>query len=289
MNPMQAQYNPDSRTVTPGRGQAVTTQSWKKVSVGHDPRLIAQEARTASPTVNAGRSFGKVLADEHRTGGPRPNSFEGALAMSDPAPAPAAAAPSSFSFDDFIDIVNPLQHIPVVNLAYRELTGDKIGPVAQIIGGGIFGGPVGAISGTANAVIQETTGKDIAGNVLALVVGEDGSYSVPDSAPASIDRNNPEMALSLASARYTGEQYVPVATAALPSETAMGFAQMREATAAYEKAAIADGRTAGWMAKEKELPPIDVDYTPAKITLEDMPAREPITVLPITPTFGGIY
>jgi hypothetical protein len=29
-------------------------------------------------------------------------------------------------FWDFVDIVNPLQHIPVVNTIYRELTGDTV-------------------------------------------------------------------------------------------------------------------------------------------------------------------
>ncbi len=28
------------------------------------------------------------------------------------------------SFWDFVDIVNPLQHVPVINTIYRELTGD---------------------------------------------------------------------------------------------------------------------------------------------------------------------
>src|SRR5690606_11937393 len=130
--------------------------------------------------------------------------------MADPRPATEQAqAPSSMTFGDVIDIINPLHHIPVLNLLYREITGDTIGPVAQIVGGGIFGGPVGAVSGTVNAVVQESTGKDIAGNVLALVKGDDGSYGVPDSAPAAIDRNNPEMALSLAAAQYNGENYLP--------------------------------------------------------------------------------
>ncbi len=33
-----------------------------------------------------------------------------------------------FSFGDIVDIINPLQHIPVVSTIYREMTGDDIGP-----------------------------------------------------------------------------------------------------------------------------------------------------------------
>ncbi len=31
-----------------------------------------------------------------------------------------------FTFDDFIDIINPLQHIPILSTVYREMTGDEI-------------------------------------------------------------------------------------------------------------------------------------------------------------------
>ena len=73
-----------------------------------------------------------------------------------------------FGFSDFIDIVNPLHHIPLVNYAYREMTGDTIRRIGNIVGGAIFGGPVGAASGLVNTVIQEETGKDLGANVLAL-------------------------------------------------------------------------------------------------------------------------
>ena len=32
-----------------------------------------------------------------------------------------------FTLGDFLDIINPLQHIPVVSTVYRAITGDKIG------------------------------------------------------------------------------------------------------------------------------------------------------------------
>lgn len=74
-----------------------------------------------------------------------------------------------FSFDDVIDIINPLQHIPVLSMFYRNFTGDTIKPFANIIGGAIFGGPVGAVSSTVNAIVKTETGKDIAENALSLM------------------------------------------------------------------------------------------------------------------------
>ncbi|HCZ12942.1 MAG TPA: hypothetical protein DHV16_12065, partial [Nitrospiraceae bacterium] len=50
------------------------------------------------------------------------------------------------SFGDILDIVNPLQHIPVVSTVYRSETGDKISPGSRIIGGAIFGQLFGLIA-----------------------------------------------------------------------------------------------------------------------------------------------
>ena len=74
-----------------------------------------------------------------------------------------------FSFFDLLDIINPFQHIPLVNIAYRALTGDEIKPMSQIVGGAVFGGPLGAAGGLVNAVIEEETGGDIVENALSLV------------------------------------------------------------------------------------------------------------------------
>jgi len=74
-----------------------------------------------------------------------------------------------FSFFDFLDIINPLQHIPVLNLAYRKLTGDEIKPSSMVFGSALYGGPVGAASGVINAVAIDATGKDVLENVASLV------------------------------------------------------------------------------------------------------------------------
>ncbi len=75
----------------------------------------------------------------------------------------------AFGFGDLLDMVNPLQHIPLVNLVYREVTGDEIRPVGKIIGGGVFGGPVGMASGLVDAVIKDGTGKDVSAHALSFI------------------------------------------------------------------------------------------------------------------------
>ena len=67
---------------------------------------------------------------------------------------------SEFTFGDFLDIINPLQHIPVISSLYREITGDTISPHARIMGGTLFGGPSGFISSVVNTIYSEVAGFD---------------------------------------------------------------------------------------------------------------------------------
>ncbi|RVU36255.1 hypothetical protein EOI86_13635 [Hwanghaeella grinnelliae] len=79
------------------------------------------------------------------------------------------------SFGDVLDIVNPLQHLPVVGALYRSITGDEASPGAKMAGGAIYGGPLGFASAMINNAIEETTGDDVMGHMLAMVgLGEDG-------------------------------------------------------------------------------------------------------------------
>lgn len=76
---------------------------------------------------------------------------------------------TSFGFKDLVDMVNPLQHIPILNIAYREITGDEIKPIGKIVGGAVFCGPMGVAGGIIDAIVTQETGKDMAGNALSFV------------------------------------------------------------------------------------------------------------------------
>jgi hypothetical protein len=59
-----------------------------------------------------------------------------------------------FTFGDIIDIINPLQHIPIISSIYRKITGDVIAPSMQIAGDALFGGPIGAAVSIAKEAIK---------------------------------------------------------------------------------------------------------------------------------------
>lgn len=77
-----------------------------------------------------------------------------------------------FGFFDLLDMINPLQHIPILSFFYRAITGDEIRPISKIIGGGIFGGPLGAASGLVSAVIEDGTGKEPVDLALSMFDGK---------------------------------------------------------------------------------------------------------------------
>ncbi len=84
------------------------------------------------------------------------------------------------SFKDLLAIINPLQHIPVVGTIYRAITGDEIAAMPSIIGGAIFGGPVGLVLSLADNAIKGETGKNVGETVVAGLFGS----STPADAPA---------------------------------------------------------------------------------------------------------
>lgn len=88
------------------------------------------------------------------------------------APAATAAEPS-FGFGDLVDIVNPLQHIPVISTIYRHLTGDKIGTPEKIAGDTLYSGLSGLISSVGDAIFTEVTGNSVGDTVYAYVFGDD--------------------------------------------------------------------------------------------------------------------
>jgi len=66
-------------------------------------------------------------------------------------------------FGDLLDLINPLKQPPIISTLYREITGGTIAP-----GPRLFGGPLGMASTMVNLEIEDTTGRDIGANALAL-------------------------------------------------------------------------------------------------------------------------
>ena len=81
-----------------------------------------------------------------------------------------------FSFKALLDVINPLQHIPVVSSAYRAMSGEEIGFVPRVLGGALFGGPIGLVAALVNAIVKEASGRDLGETAVALVTDDASSY-----------------------------------------------------------------------------------------------------------------
>lgn len=88
------------------------------------------------------------------------SKFYRAEGARNPAAPQAVAAAQDFSFFDMLDVINPLQHIPILSSAYRAVTGDETSPTAQLAGGVLFGGPIGGLISLASAVFGELFGEN---------------------------------------------------------------------------------------------------------------------------------
>ena len=128
----------------------------------------------------------------------------------------------SMSFDDVLDMINPLQHIPVLSAVYRAITGDKINPVSRIAGDTLYAGPLGLASAglaAVGAIADESfaannNGQGSASTVVAALFGN-------DSAPA---------ATQLSAASSPNKQ-IPVAAASPASDQTIAQAKAQAQTA----------------------------------------------------------
>lgn len=74
-----------------------------------------------------------------------------------------------FGFDDFLDLVNPLQHIPLINVGYRALTGDEIYGAARLLDLGM--GPAAGVSTVFDLALESTTGETMEDRAIAALFG----------------------------------------------------------------------------------------------------------------------
>ncbi|HEY2070932.1 MAG TPA: hypothetical protein VGG48_15360 [Rhizomicrobium sp.] len=102
------------------------------------------------------------------------------------APASPATSSSGKSFwQNVLDVVNPLEHLPVVSTIYRAITGDKPDTLEKIAGDTLYGGPLGLVSSLADLTFEKVTGKDFGDTVMGLF---HSSSSNDKTATASTDK-----------------------------------------------------------------------------------------------------
>lgn len=121
-----------------------------------------------------------LLIDNIRPGASRPAESASRAQQS------TTGGEDEVSFWDFLDVINPLQHIPIVSTIYREITGDTIKPIARLAGGALFGGIVGAGMAAVSAAAEGIMGLDDDETMLSFLFGNDGDDRPPVVAGAEV-------------------------------------------------------------------------------------------------------
>src|ERR1700761_2801789 len=176
--------------------------------------------------------------------------------VSSPSPSPekatvTATADSSGNQDEgffhhLLDVVNPLQHLPVIGTIYRAITGEHIGPVEKIAGDALYGGLWGAVSSVADVAFEGLTGKSAEDTVISWFKGDSTPQAAKVTAPniqfaqASLPSSDTpalppsDAASSVASSQYNGPDIASL-SAALSAKGITGDAASR-AIDAYRRA-----------------------------------------------------
>jgi hypothetical protein len=68
-------------------------------------------------------------------------------------PEEAIPIPGEMTFDEILEGLNPLHHLPGVGMIYRAATGTDIHPTMRVLGAGLTGGALGmALAGVMSAI-----------------------------------------------------------------------------------------------------------------------------------------
>jgi hypothetical protein len=126
-------------------------------------------------------------------------------------------------FHHLLDIINPLQHLPVIGTIYRAITGEHIGAVERIAGDTLYGGLWGAVSSVADVAFEGLTGKSAEDTVLAWFKSDTSTKVAQITAPT-----------------ITATQSLPSAeTPALPSPASAEVASAQPDNSANSAGALA--------------------------------------------------
>jgi hypothetical protein len=122
-------------------------------------------------------------------------------------------------FHHLLDVINPLQHLPVIGILYRAITGEHIGPVEKVMGDTLYGGLWGAASSVADLAFEGVTGKSLEDTVLGWLKHDGGSRV----ASAKVAAPNISTNASLPSADLPALPSAQVASAAPDSRDMAAF------------------------------------------------------------------
>lgn len=147
------------------------------------------------------------------------------------------------SFGDFLDMINPLQHLPIVSTIYRKLTGDEQSATANVMGGLLYGGPIGLIAAVVSQQVKDTTGDEPLGHAYAMLDGKDQGTGQDKAAASKLAQATPVAnnsgAFQLASASNMPTTLAPVAAPAPAASAVSSPAGAKAGSALPETAKLA--------------------------------------------------
>ena len=240
----------------------LSTMPWSLMASSDSSTKTASSPATSAnktTSVSANRSLEKNDMNQ--------NSPDGTLSL---------FGEDGFTFADMLDIINPLQHLPVIAPIYRELTGDNLDPGARLAGDTLFGGPIGLATGLLNTAVEAHSGTDIGGNILSFFTPDDDGGDSPKVQLAQPAASNPVMTKLIAEPELRAtaapvvkvdvskltQPTVPAAPVISPPEitqpTNLGALQLQISTQMAQQIAEASARQISPPIKAKPEPKPDI-------------------------------
>ncbi len=156
-------------------------------------------------------------------------------------------------FHRLLDVVNPLQHLPVVGTIYRAATGEHIGPLEKIAGDALYGGIWGAATSIADVAFEQITGKSVEDTMLAWIKPDThiastkvtaqqiaANTALPSADMPSLPKASVDVASTLPDSRELAALTSALSTKGIDSDTASrAIYAYRRATAASSVPVVA--------------------------------------------------
>jgi hypothetical protein len=152
-------------------------------------KMAAKQGFEAGAVLASDKAMPAYDFSMNKTGLALAQAASGSAAAQKNATADTGGFTLNTAFHDLLDIVNPLQHLPVVGTLYRAVTHDSIGTVEKIAGDTLYGGLWGAVGSVADTAFTALTGKDFGATMLSMVTGNgDSPKAVAAAAPSKAAR-----------------------------------------------------------------------------------------------------
>lgn len=158
-------------------------------------------------------------------------------------------------FDDLLDVVNPLQHLPVVSTIYRAVTGDKIGDIEKVAGDALYGGTFGLVSSLADVAFEKITGKDFGDTIMAAIGlgGSDNNTALASNA----SKTDTGKTVAAPSTKPAGQPLIVASTAPTPL-IKLPVASETDKSRSVAAPAMQTSSTAAADAAAKSAMPVDI-------------------------------